>query len=70
MYFQPTAPTNFREALRSNGEQYMRWHARMVDGGVIQPAFPNGDRRLCAATSDDDIDLTIEVAHQAFRAIA
>jgi glutamate-1-semialdehyde 2,1-aminomutase len=42
----------------------------MVAGGVIQPAFPNGDRRLCAATSDDDIDLTIEVAHRAFKAIA
>lgn len=70
VYFQPTAPTNFREALRSNGEQYGRWHALMVEGGVVQPAFPNGDRRLCAATSDDDIDLTLDVAHRAFRAIA
>lgn len=70
VYFQPTAPTNFREALRSNGEQYSRWHALMVEGGIIQPAFPNGDRRLCAATSDDDIDLTIEVAQKAFLAIA
>lgn len=70
VYFQPTAPRNFREALRSDGAQYMAWHAHMVQGGIIQPAFPNGDRRLCAATSDDDIDLTIEVAHRAFQAIA
>lgn len=70
VYFQPTAPTNFREALRSDGEMYMRWHAQMLEGGIVQPAFPNGDRRLCAATSDDDIDVTIEAARAAFRAIA
>ncbi len=70
VYFQPTAPTNFREALRSDGATYMKWHALMVEGGIIQPAFPNGDRRLCAATSDEDIDLTIEVAYKAFAAIA
>jgi hypothetical protein len=40
----------------------------MVEGGIIQPAFPNGDRRLCAATSQEDVDLTIDVARRAFAA--
>jgi glutamate-1-semialdehyde 2,1-aminomutase len=70
VYFQPTAPRNFREALRSDGQTYGRWHAAMVEGGIIQPAFPNGDRRLCAATSDADVEQTIEVAERAFRACA
>lgn len=68
VYFQPTAPTNFREALRSDGEAYARFHAVMVEGGVVQPAFPNGDRRLCAATSYADIEHTVEVAERAFAA--
>jgi glutamate-1-semialdehyde 2,1-aminomutase len=68
VYFRPTAPTNFREALESDGAAYAKFHAVMVDGGIIQPAFPNGDRRLCAATSQEDVDLTIEVAHRAFAA--
>lgn len=70
VYFQPTAPRNFREALRSDGQTYGRWHAAMVEGGIVQPAFPNGDRRLCAATSDSDVEQTIEVAERAFRACA
>lgn len=68
VYFQPSAPRNFREALRSDSAAYSRFHAVMVDGGVIQPAFPNGDRRLCLATSEEDIAHTVEVAERAFRA--
>lgn len=68
VYFRPTPPTNFREALESDGAAYAKFHAVMVDGGIIQPAFPNGDRRLCAATSQEDVDLTIEVARRAFAA--
>lgn len=68
VYFQPTAPRNFREALRSDGEAYGKFHRVMVEGGVIQPAFPNGDRRLCLATSDEDIRHTAEVAELGFRA--
>jgi glutamate-1-semialdehyde 2,1-aminomutase len=70
VYFQPTAPRNFREALRSDGQAYGRWHEQMVAGGIVQPAFPNGDRRLCAATSDADVADTIEVAERAFRTCA
>jgi glutamate-1-semialdehyde 2,1-aminomutase len=68
VYFRPSPPTNFREALESDGAAYMKFHAAMIDGGIIQPAFPNGDRRLCAATSEDDVALTIEVARLAFAA--
>jgi glutamate-1-semialdehyde 2,1-aminomutase len=67
VYFRPTPPTTFREALETDGEAFGRYHAAMVAGGVIEPAFRNGDRRLCAATTYEDIDRTIEVAAGAFR---
>ena len=70
VYFRPEAPTNFREALETDPDAFGRYHAVMLEGGIIEPAFRNGDRRLCAATSDDDIDLTLEVASRAFRAAA
>jgi glutamate-1-semialdehyde 2,1-aminomutase len=67
VYFRATPPTTFREALETDGEASGRYHAAMVAGGVIEPAFRNGDRRLCAATTYEDIDRTIEVAASAFR---
>jgi glutamate-1-semialdehyde 2,1-aminomutase len=70
VYFRPEPPTNFREALETDADAFGRYHAVMLEGGIIEPAFRNGDRRLSAATSDDDIDLTIEVAARAFRAAA
>lgn len=70
VYFRPEAPTNFREALETDGDAFGRYHAVMLEGGIIEPAFRNGDRRLSAATNDDDIDFTLEVAARAFRAAA
>lgn len=68
VYFRSTPPTNFREALETDGDAYGRYHAVMLEGGIIEPAFRNGDRRLCAATTDADIDRTLEVAARAFAA--
>ncbi len=70
VYFRSDAPTNFREALETDAEAFGRYHAVMLDGGILEPAFRNGDRRLSAATTDDDIDRTLEVAAAAFRAAA
>jgi glutamate-1-semialdehyde 2,1-aminomutase len=67
VYFRPTPPTTFREALETDAEAFGRYHAAMVASGVIEPAFRNGDRRLCAATTFEDIDRTVEVAGNAFR---
>lgn len=70
VYFRPEPPTNFREALETDQDAFGRYHAVMVEGGIIEPAFRNGDRRLNAATSQADVDHTIEVARAAFTAAA
>jgi glutamate-1-semialdehyde 2,1-aminomutase len=68
VYFRATPPTTFREALESDAEAFARYHARLLEGGVLEPAFPNGDRRLNVATSQADIDRTLEVAAASFAA--
>ncbi len=67
VYFRSTPPTNFREALETDDKAFARYHATMLEGGILEPAFRNGDRRLCAATSDEDIALTLDVAARAFK---
>jgi glutamate-1-semialdehyde aminotransferase len=42
------------------------WSA-MVDEGILEPPFPPGDRRLCVATSEEDIDMTLEAASRALQ---
>jgi glutamate-1-semialdehyde 2,1-aminomutase len=64
VYFRPSSPTNFREALDSDTGLARRYQQGLMAGGVLEPIFPLADRRLCAATSERDIDRTLEVADQ------
>lgn len=68
VYFRPELPTNFREAMQSDGEMYGRYHASLLAQGVLEPAFPTGDRRLNAATTEADVATTIECVRVALRA--
>ncbi|OUZ11987.1 aspartate aminotransferase family protein [Aeromicrobium sp. PE09-221] len=68
VYFRDELPTNFREAMESDADAYGRYHASLLSQGILEPAFPTGDRRLNAATSDEDIDRTIEAVHVALTA--
>lgn len=70
VYFRGEPPANFREAMQSDGERYARYHASLLAQGVLEPAFPTGDRRLNAATSEADVEKTIECVHVALRAAA
>ena len=67
VYFRSRPPTNFREALDVDTEQYSKYHAGLLARGVLEPSFPLGDRRLCAATSERDIDGSVEAAAAALR---
>ncbi|MGW1678179.1 hypothetical protein [Saccharopolyspora sp. NPDC002376] len=70
VYFRAELPTNFREAMQSDGERYARYHASLLAQGILEPAFPTGDRRLNAATSEEDVDRTLECVHVALAAAA
>lgn len=62
VYFRPTAPTNFREALDVDTDLYARYHTGLLSRGILEPMNATGDRRLCAALTEDDVDETIAAA--------
>jgi glutamate-1-semialdehyde 2,1-aminomutase len=68
VYFRPELPTNFREAMESDPHLYGRYHASLLAQGVLEPAFPTGDRRLNASTTEADVASTIECVRVALRA--
>ncbi|MBA0051120.1 aspartate aminotransferase family protein [Streptomyces sp. AJS327] len=70
VYFRDTAPANFREAQESDAGMYQRYHASLLSQGILEPAFPTGDRRLNAATTEDDVDATLAAVHVALTAAA
>lgn len=70
VYFRKDAPRNFREALDVDAEAYGRYHASLLSQGILEPAFPTGDRRLNASTTEEDIDRTLEAVRAALGAVA
>jgi len=68
VYFRQELPTNFREAMESDPHLYGRYHASLLAQGVLEPAFPTGDRRLNASTTEADVASTIECVRVALRA--
>ena len=70
VYFRKDLPTNFRQAMESNTEQYAKYHSSLLSQGILEPAFATGDRRLNASTTHDDIDRTIDANRVALRAVA
>lgn len=68
VYFRREPPQNFREALDVDTEAHGKYHASLLAQGILEPAFPTGDRRLNAATSEVDVDRTLEAVHHALEA--
>ena len=62
IYFRGSPPRNYREALQSDMDLARRYQQGMMEHGVLEPIFPTGDRRLCAATTQEDVDRTLEAA--------
>lgn len=71
LYFRREVPRNYREAAHDHaherGEAYLE---AMLERGVLEPPFVLGDRRLNLATTDEDVDRTIQAAAEAFEVIA
>jgi glutamate-1-semialdehyde 2,1-aminomutase len=69
VYFRREPPRNYREVLESDTGRGERFRQAMLAGGILEPPFPLSDRRLCLATSEADIDETVEVAARALREV-
>jgi glutamate-1-semialdehyde 2,1-aminomutase len=71
LYFRSDPPRNYKEAAHDHdherGEAYLE---AMLEEGVLEPPLVIGDRRLCLATTEDDVDATIEAAARALRRVA
>jgi glutamate-1-semialdehyde 2,1-aminomutase len=67
VYFLPEAPVNYRQALANNTAQATVYNRAMRAAAIMEPLVGLGDRRLCLAMSDDDVDEAIEAARGAFR---
>jgi glutamate-1-semialdehyde aminotransferase len=64
------APVTFRQAAQANFERTEAFRLAMLDAGILLPPFVITDSRLCLASSEDDIDQTIEAAARAFKQVA
>ena len=66
----PEAPVTFRQAAQADFERAEAFRLAMLEAGILLPPFVITDSRLCLATSEDDIDQTIEAAAWAFKQVA
>jgi glutamate-1-semialdehyde 2,1-aminomutase len=69
VYMLPAAPTNYAEALAQDTYRMLAYNTHLRTSGVMEPLTALADRRLCLATSEDDVDETIAAAARALRAI-
>src|ERR1035437_9903255 len=67
LFFRATAPSNYREALAADGEQFARFHTSMRRAGVLVPPSPHEAWFISSAHTPDVIARTVEAAAQAFR---
>ena len=70
IYFRDQPPQNYREAQDIDAERAKRFSLAMRDAGVIEPLLAHGDRRLCLATTEDDIREATEAATRALKCTA
>jgi glutamate-1-semialdehyde 2,1-aminomutase len=70
LYFRSSVPRNYREAAHDHDHETAEAYlAGMLERGVLEPPFVLGDRRLNLATTEEDIDITVDAAAQVFSAI-
>ena len=65
VHFRSKPPTNYEEAADDHNHERMRRYVNaMLDQGILEAPIALRDRHLCLATSENDVDVTIEaVAH-------
>ncbi|SJM60317.1 aspartate aminotransferase family protein [Gulosibacter sp. 10] len=70
VYFRQGAPRTFRDTMDVDTASYRLYHETLLEGGVLEPSAPTGDRRLNASTTEADIDRALDVARTAFQRVA
>ncbi len=65
MFFCDKPVTDAASARRCDSDLFARYNEAMLDRGVLLPPFPLSCIFLSSAHTDEDIDRTIEAAHQA-----
>ena len=65
-FFRDALPRNYAEARESNTEAFARFHAGMLDRGVLLPPSQFETWFVSLAHDEAAVDATIEAAHAAF----
>ena len=68
-FFQPSIPTDYAEARRSDTAAFARFHAAMLDHGILLPPSQFECWFLSLAHDEVTVDRTIEAASDALRAL-
>jgi len=68
-YFTEQDVVNYETAQRSNMERFKRYHAAMLDLGILTAPTPYEVMFVSTAHSDEDIENTIEAHYQALNTI-
>jgi glutamate-1-semialdehyde 2,1-aminomutase len=66
VYFREQEPRNYLEALDYDEPRASAYNRAMREAGIMEPLVGLGDRRLCLAMSEQDVDETIAAARRAF----
>jgi glutamate-1-semialdehyde 2,1-aminomutase len=64
--WRPVPPVTYREAADIDFERAEAFRQLMLEAGILLPPFVITDSRLCLATSEEDVDETVEAARWAF----
>ena len=67
LYMLPAPPRNYAEALRQDSARMAAYNQRLRQLGIMEPLVSLADRRVCVATSEDDVDETVAAAGRALR---
>jgi glutamate-1-semialdehyde 2,1-aminomutase len=69
LYFAEGPIRGYRDLLRDNDEAYVAFHRRMTDRGFLMLPLALKRNHISAAHTEEDIDRTLEAAHEVLRSI-
>ena len=69
VYFRSSAPQDYAQALDSDLGKSERFAIELRKRGIAEPLVPLGDRRLCLATGESEIDAAIAEARRVLAAL-
>ena len=69
LYMLAAPPRNYAQALAQDSARMTAYNEKLRELGVMEPLVALADRRVCVATSQDDVDETLAAARLALRAV-